>query len=98
MRLDTSVQKLKGVGPRAAEVLAAKEIYTVGDLLRFYPVEYDLFTEPEPVAECAPGSLCTLRLLIIGKGSTFRKGARVMSHFEGSDGSGRVRLTFYNIP
>ena len=98
MRLDTSVQKLKGVGPRAAEVLAAKEIYTVGDLLRFYPVEYDLFTEPEPVAECAPGSLCTLRLLIIGKGSIFRKGARVMSHFEGSDGSGRVRLTFYNIP
>ena len=51
MRLDTSVQKLKGVGPKAAEALAKKEIFTVGDLLRFYPAEYDFFTEPETAAE-----------------------------------------------
>ena len=98
MRLDASVQKLKGVGPKALEALAKKEIYSVGDLLRFYPVGYDYFTDPEYAAESAPGSLCTLRLTLIGKGSTFRKGARVISHFEGSDGTARVRLTFFNMP
>ncbi len=98
MRLDTSVQKLKGVGPKAAESLAKKEIFTVGELLRFYPVEYDWFTEPEYAAESAPGSLTALRLTIIGNGSIFRKGARVISHFEGSDGTAKVRLTFFNMP
>ena len=98
MRLDTPVQKLKGVGPKAAEVLAKKEIWTVGDLLRFYPLEYDFFTDPETVAEAAADTLCTLRLTVIGSGSTFRKGARVISYFEGADGTGKVRLTFFNMP
>lgn len=98
MRLDTSVQKLKGVGPRAAEALAKKEIFTVGDLLRFYPAEYDFFTEPETAAEAPAGSFCTLRLTMVGSGSILRRGARVISHFEGSDGTGKVRLTFFNMP
>ena len=98
MRLDASVQNLKGVGPKALEALAKREIYSVGDLLRFYPVGYDFFTDPVYAAESPAGSLCTLRLTLIGKGSTFRKGARVISHFEGSDGTAKVRLTFYNMP
>ncbi len=98
MRLDTSVQKLKGVGPKAAEALAKKEIFTVGDLLRFYPAEYDFFTEPETAAEAPAGSFCTLCLTMVGSGSTLRRGARVISHFEGSDGTGKVRLTFFNMP
>ena len=98
MRLDTSVQKLKGVGPKAAEALAKKEIFTVGDLLRFYPAEYDFFTEPETAAEALAGSFCTLRLTMVGSGITLRRGARVISHFEGSDGTGKVRLTFFNMP
>ena len=98
MRLDTPVQKLKGLGPKAAELLAKKEILTVGDLLCFYPVEYEYFAEPETIAKSDPGSLCTLRLTMIGSGSVFRKGARVISHFEGADGTGKVRLTFFNMP
>ena len=98
MRLDTPVQKLKGLGPKAAELLAKKEILTVGDLLCFYPVEYECFAEPETIAKSDPGSLCTLRLTMIGSGSVFRKGARVISHFEGADGTGKVRLTFFNMP
>ena len=98
MRLDTSVQKLKGVGPKAAEALAKKEIFTVGDLLRFYPAEYDFFTEPETAAQAPAGSFCTLRLTMVGSGSTLRRGTRVISHFEGSDGTGKVRLTFFNMP
>ena len=98
MRLDASVLKLKGVGPKAAELLAGREILTVGDLLRFYPSEYDFFTDPEPAAEAAPDTHCTLRLTLVGAGSVFRKGSRTILHFEGSDGTAGVRLTFFNMP
>ena len=98
MRLDAPIQKLKGVGPKAAQILAKKEILTVGDLLRFYPVEYEFFTVPEQVMEAEADSLCTCRLTIVGSASMFRKGTRVFTHFEGSDGPGKVRLTFFNMP
>ena len=98
MRTDAPVGKLKGVGPKAADQLAAREIFTIGDLLRFYPSAYDYFEQPAAAAEALPGLHCTLCLTIIGAGGTFRKGARSISHFEGSDGTGKVRLTFFNMP
>ena len=37
LELSTPVQYVKGVGPRIADVLAAKGIRTVGDLLHYLP-------------------------------------------------------------
>ena len=98
MRTDAPVRKLKGVGPKAEQELAAKEIYTIGDLLRFYPSSYDYYEQPGRAADALSGNHCTLSLTIIGTGGIFRKGARSISHFEGTDGSGKVRLTFFNMP
>ena len=98
MRIDTPVQKLKGVGPKASEQLAVRGIFTIADLLRFYPSGYDYFEDPASIAESAAGALCTLCLTIVGSGTTFRRGARTISHFEASDGTGKVRLTFFNMP
>ena len=98
MRLDASVKELNGIGPRVAEQLAKREIYTIGDLLHFYPTGYEEMAEPVPVAECEAETFATLCLTIIGKGSIIRRGARVISHFEASDGTGKVRLTFFNMP
>ena len=98
MRLDAPVRTLKGVGPRAEEEFAAKEIFTIGDLLRFYPSSYDYFEQPMKAEDALPGNHCTLSLTIIGTGGVFRKGSRSISHFEGWDGSSKVRLTFFNMP
>ena len=37
LELTTSVQYVKGIGPRLAEVLAVKDIRTVDDLLHYLP-------------------------------------------------------------
>jgi len=37
LELSTPVQYVKGVGPRIGEILGAKGIYTVGDLLHYLP-------------------------------------------------------------
>ena len=41
LELTTSVQYVKGIGPRVAEVLAAKGIHTVDDLLHYLPFRYE---------------------------------------------------------
>ena len=98
MRFDASVTQINGIGPKAAEQLAKREIFTVGDLLRFYPASYEEMAEPVQVSEAEPGCFCTFCLTIIGSGSVFRKGSRVITHFEASDGTGKIRLTFSICP
>ncbi len=73
MRLDAPVSRLKGVGPKAAALFAEKDIYTVGDLLRFYPSGYDEMTEPVPAAEAENGAFATLCLTIVGQGRIFAR-------------------------
>lgn len=41
IKLDTSVQYLKGVGPKMFELLNKLGIYTVRDLIEYYPRTYD---------------------------------------------------------
>lgn len=98
MREDTGVSKLKGIGPKAALLLGAKNIITIGDLLHFFPSGYDWFEEPGSVQEACAGAVCTLYLTVTAAGTTFRKGSRTITHFEAADRTGKVRLTFFNMP
>lgn len=98
MRTDAAVTKLKGIGPGTAQALAARQIFTVGDLLCFYPSAYDYFDQPSTIREAEAGARCTLCLTVTGKGSVLRKGSRTITHIEAADRTGSLRLTFFNMP
>ena len=49
----TSVQYVKGIGPRLAEVLEAKGIRTVDDLLHYLPFRYEDRLNPREFPNCA---------------------------------------------
>jgi ATP-dependent DNA helicase RecG len=56
-RLDVSmpVQYLKGVGPYRAEIFARLGVKTVGDLLEYFPREWNFVPEPTKIAQMQPG-------------------------------------------
>jgi len=56
----TAVQYVKGVGPKLAEVLAAKGIHTVEDLLHHLPFRYEDRINPRSIAELRPGEMATV--------------------------------------
>ena len=60
LALSTSVQYVKGIGPRLAEVLAAKGIHTVADLLHYLPFRYEDRLNPRSIAELRPGEMATV--------------------------------------
>jgi ATP-dependent DNA helicase RecG len=68
LRLDTSVQYLKGVGPRRAEVFARIGITTVEDLLYHIPHRYLDATTVTPIARADVGKEVTLIGRVISKG------------------------------
>ena len=56
----TSVQYLKGIGPRLAEVLAAKGLHTVDDLLHYLPFRYEDRLNPRGISELTAGEMATV--------------------------------------
>src|SRR5271154_7357784 len=85
----TSVQYVKGIGPRLAEVLAAKGIHTVDDLLHYLPFRYEDRLNPRGIAELRAGEMATVIAEVRNSG-LFR--TRRMPIFQMTAGQGRARL------
>jgi len=89
LELATPVKYVKGVGPRIADVLAAKGIHTVGDLLYYLPFRYEDRLNPRGIAELRPGEMATVIGEVRNSG-LFR--TRRMPIFQLTVGQGRTRL------
>jgi ATP-dependent DNA helicase RecG len=85
----TSVQYVKGIGPRLAEVLAGKGIHTVDDLLHYLPFRYEDRLNPRTIAELRAGEMATVIAEVRNSG-LFR--TRRMPIFQMTAGQGRTRL------
>jgi len=95
LELSTPVQYVKGVGPRIADLLAAKGIHTVGDLLHYLPFRYEDRLNPRGIAELRPGEMATV-IGDVRNSGLFR--TRRMPIFQLTVGQGRARLRclFFN--
>ena len=85
----TSVQYVKGIGPRLAEVLAGKGIHTVDDLLHYLPFRYEDRLNPRTIPELRAGEMATVIAEVRNSG-LFR--TRRMPIFQMTAGQGRARL------
>ncbi len=99
LELGTSVQYVKGIGPRLAEVLAAKGVTTVEDLLYYLPFRYEDRINPRSIAELRPGEMATVIAEVRGSG-LFRTPRKGMQIFQMTAGQGRSSLTclWFNAP
>ena len=92
LELSTPVQYVKGIGPRLAEVLAAKGISTVEDLLYYLPFRYEDRLNPRTIAELRPGEMATVIAEVRGSG-LFRTSRSRTEIFQMTAGQGRGKLT-----
>jgi len=95
LELSTPVQYVKGIGPKLAEILAAKGIATVDDLLHYLPFRYEDRLNPRGIAELRAGEMATVIGEVRNSG-LFR--TRRMPIFQLTVGQGRSRLRciFFN--
>ena len=89
LELSTPVMYVKGVGPRIGEVLGAKGIHTVGDLLHYLPFRYEDRLNPRGIAELRPGEMATVIAEVRNSGLF---STRRMPIFQLTVGQGRARL------
>jgi ATP-dependent DNA helicase RecG len=89
LELSTPVQYVKGIGPRLSEILAAKRLHTVDDLLHYLPFRYEDRLNPRTIAELRPGEMATV-IAEVHTCALFR--TRRMPIFQMTAGQGRARL------
>ena len=89
LELSTPVQYVKGIGPRLADILGAKGIATVYDLLHYLPFRYEDRLNPRSIAELRAGEMATVVAEVRNSG-LFR--TRRMPIFQLTVGQGRTRL------
>jgi ATP-dependent DNA helicase RecG len=95
--LDTPVKYVRGVGPRVAEMLAAKDIQTAEDLLYHLPFRYEDRQNPRSLDELTPGE--TASVIAEVRGAALLRTRRAPL-FEVTLGQGRLALKciWFNAP
>lgn len=98
MDRSTSIIELKGVGEKTQKLFAKLNLYTVGDLLTFYPRDYENFREPVTISHASPGEVCAVRAAVAGIPNEKRVRNLHILNVNVSDGTGNLQLTFFNMP
>ena len=95
----TKITELKGIGEKRAKVLEKYDIYTLYDLLTFYPSDYEDRRHFSSVSELTEGEYICISGWLKGGIKTFRKG-RSFSISSGtiSDETGSIACVWYNQP
>jgi len=93
--LDTSVQYLKGIGPKKAKVLEKNGFESLKDLFFLFPRRYEDRTRFKSIKELQEGEVATVRGRVVQSQVRYFKG-RGHCQIVLKDASGTARSTWFN--
>jgi len=97
MDRNTNIQYLKGVGEKRAKILNKLGIFTVGDLLRFYPRDYMDWSKISTITGAPFDTNCCVKAVVNHKprGAKIRKGMTIYKTVA-TDGEALMDITIFN--
>lgn len=97
MNLTTSLDQIKGVGPRTAAQLAKAGLHTVGDILLFLPRKHEDFTNVSTIADLKPGKVTIRAHCESITTRPVRRGLRLTTAVLADD-TGKLNAVWFNQP
>jgi ATP-dependent DNA helicase RecG len=96
----TSIQYLKGIGPKRAEVFAGVRVKTILDLFYYFPRRYEDRTNLVTISDLKEGEMQTIkaRVLALGQHNSWRRRSFSITQAEVEDDTGRVSCVWFNQP
>ncbi len=99
LQLDQPVSALAGVGEKKAELLAKLGIRTLGELIEFYPRDYEDRRRIWPICQAPEGENgCVCAVVAQPPRTTRLRQGRTLTRTTAFDDTGPVTLSFFNQP
>lgn len=96
--LEKDVKYIKGVGPSRALLLNKLGIFTLKDLITYYPRTYEDRSKPKFICECEDGQEVLIEAVACGRITNVRMSGRTMQRLVVRDETASVTITWFNQP
>ena len=93
-----SITVLKGIGKKREELFEKAGIFTLSDLLYYFPSDYQDFSSVLPVSAATHGRQCVMHLTVLSAPSIARFSGMTVVSCMCSDGIGKIRVKWFNQP
>ena len=94
--LNKDVKYVKTVGPSRVKLLNKLKIYTLKDLIEYYPRDYEDRSKPKNLYECIDGEEVLIEAMPTGRISEMHKGRMTISRLIVKDQTGTCYITWFN--
>ena len=94
--LNKEVQYVKTVGPNRVKLLNKLKIYTLKDLITYFPRDYEDRSKPKNLYECVDGEEVLIEAMAVGKINQMHKGRMTISRLTVKDQTGTCYITWFN--
>lgn len=96
--LNQDVKYVKGVGPNRVKLLNKLNIYTLKDLITYYPIEHEDRSKATKIADAVDGEETLIRAVCVSKVNEIRTRRKNMTIYKliVRDDTGTAILTWYN--
>ena len=96
MDLLKDVKYIKGVGPNRVKLLNKLKIYTLKDLITYYPRTYEDRSKPKKICECIDGEEAVIEAIACGNLVETRLPRKTMQKLLVRDETGSLLITWFN--
>ena len=96
MDFNKDVKYIKGVGPNRVQLLNKLGIFTLKDLITYYPRTYEDRSKPKNITECVNGEEALIEGIACGKVSDVRLKGKTMQKLLVRDETGSCTITWFN--
>ena len=94
--LNKEVQYVKTVGPNRVKLLNKLKIYTLKDLITYFPRDYEDRSKPKNLYECVDGEEVLIEAMAVGRINQMHKGRMTISRLTVKDQTGTCYITWFN--
>ena len=98
MRLDSNITEIKGIGEKSAAVFGKAGIYTVKDILRYFPRGYETFEAPVSFGDLQEEEIQAVAAFVTKQPAVVRAGRYQITTATVTENEKSLSLRWFKMP
>ena len=98
MRLDSNIKEIKGIGEKSAATFAKAGMYTVGDVVRYFPRGYEEFEAPVSFKDLQEEEIQAVAAFVTKVPTVVKVGRYQITTATVMEGDISLQLRWFNMP